>query len=123
MLRLLLDEHFQAQVAQEVRRHDSAIAVESMNSWEYGSYLGVDDSLILDEAYRQGRTLVTRDLRTISPLLKSWGEQGKPHGGVIFVDNRSLPEGNIGALVAALLALWDEYGSIEWANVTLFLKR
>ena len=36
----------------------------------------------------QKLTLVTYDRRTIPPLLKDWAEEGRPHAGVIFVDEK-----------------------------------
>ena len=70
-MRLLLDEHFSEQDAAEVRRHDPTIDIVSLHAWESGAYLAHDDAAILAEAYRQGRTLVTRDVRTIPPLRTS----------------------------------------------------
>jgi predicted nuclease of predicted toxin-antitoxin system len=66
-VRLLLDEHFSEQDAAQVRRHDPSVDIMSLHAWESGGYLA-HDAAILAEAYRQGRTLVTRDVRTIPPL-------------------------------------------------------
>jgi predicted nuclease of predicted toxin-antitoxin system len=121
MLRLLLDEHLQARLVAELHRHNPLIDVVSLHEWEQGAYLATNDAHILAEAYRQHRTLVTRDARTIAPLLKHWGEQGMAHGGVIFLDHRSLPEGNIGALVTALLNLHAHHGQDDWTDAVIFL--
>ena len=84
---LLLDEHFSEQDAAQVRQHNPSIYIVSLHAWERGAYLAHDDAAILAEAYRQGRTLVTRDVRTIPPLLVVLAQAGTSHGGVIFVDH------------------------------------
>jgi hypothetical protein len=55
-----------------------------MVEWEDGYFLGQEDSACLREAAAQGLTLVTHDRRTIPPLLKTWAEEGRTHGGVVF---------------------------------------
>ena len=88
MLQLLLDEHISPNVAAGLRRRSRAIAVRYMLEWDGGSYLGQEDSVCLQAAARQRLTLVTHDRRTIPPLLKTWAEVDRDHGGVIFVDER-----------------------------------
>ena len=105
-MRLLLDEHVSEQDAAQVRRHDPSIDIVSLHTWESGAYLAHDDAAILAEAYGQGRTLVTRDVRTMPPLLVLLAQAGTSHGGIIFADHRAIPAGNTGALVRSLLALW-----------------
>ena len=121
-MRLLLDEHFSEQDAAEVRRHDPTIDIVSLHAWESGAYLVHDDAAILAEAYRQGRTLVTRDVRTIPPLLVLLAQAGTSHGGVIFVDHRAIPEGNTGALVRSLLALCQEESETDWTDRVAYLR-
>jgi glutamine synthetase adenylyltransferase len=65
---------------------------------------------------------VTRDVRTIPPLLVLLAQVGTSHGGVIFVDHRAIPEGNTGALVRALLALWQEEGGTDWTDRVAYLR-
>ena len=76
----------------------------------------------LKEAARQGLTLVTYDCRTIPPLLKTWGESGRDHGGVIFVDEKSISPADIGGLVRALNMLIREQGKMDWKNRVCFLR-
>ena len=61
--------------------------------------------MTLLEAAKQRLTLVTYDRRTIPPLLKSWAEAGRAHGGVTLVDDKTIAPSNIGALVWALAEL------------------
>jgi len=122
VLRLLLDEHFSEEDVRQLRAHEPAIEVVSLQSWVDGSYLGAPDSLILTHARQQGWTLVTRDLRTMAPLLKDWAHGANSHGGVIFVDHRAIPEGNTGALIKALLLLWQEAGAEDWTDQVVYLR-
>jgi len=68
-----------------------------------GDFLGTDDAACLLEAAKQRLTLVTYDRRTIPPLLKLWAEEQRPHGGVIFVDEKTISPADIGGLVRALI--------------------
>ena len=94
-----------------------------MAEWEQGSYLGLADSAFLATAGAQGLTLVTYDRRTNPPLLKAWAEEGRNHGGMIFVDDKTIPPHDIGGLVRALLNLLEETGRWDWTNRVCFLRR
>ncbi|HEY6765297.1 MAG TPA: DUF5615 family PIN-like protein [Candidatus Sulfotelmatobacter sp.] len=123
MLRLLLDEHISPKVAQGLRRRIRELTVLYFAEWEGGTFLGLDDAMCLDAAYRQGLTLVTFDRRTIPPLLKAWAETGRKHGGVIFVDEKTISPANIGGLVLALAKLAKETVNLEWTNRIYFVHR
>jgi len=122
MLRLLLDEHISPQVAEGLRRRNRSV-VYWMAEWENGSFLGQDDSGCLLQAARKHLTLVTYDRRTIPPLLKTWAEEGRKHGGVIFVDDKTISPADIGGLVRALLRLYKETGRWDWTDRICFLQR
>jgi len=68
-------------------------------------------------------TLVTYDRRTIPPLLKAWAEEGRKHGGVIFVDENTISPADIGGLVRALIQLLKERGRQDWTDRVYFLRR
>jgi len=123
MLKLLLDEHISPDVANGLRRRNRAIEVRYMVEWKNGQFLGQPDSTYLREAAAQGITLVTYDRRTIPPLLKTWAEEGRTHGGVIFVDERTISPADIGGLVWALTRLAKETGNCDWTNRVYFLRR
>jgi hypothetical protein len=91
--------------------------------WEDGNFLGQDDSACMREAALQVLTLVTYDRRTIPPLLKAWAEEDRKHGGVIFVDEKTIAQADIGGLVKALLELSRETGDWDWTNRIYFLRR
>jgi hypothetical protein len=123
MLKLLLDEHISPDVANGLRRRNRAIDVRYMVEWEDGRFLGQEDSACLREAAAQGLTLVTYDRRTIPPLLKTWAEEERTHGGVIFVDEKTISPADIGGLVWALTRLAKETGNWDWTNRIYFLRR
>ncbi len=122
MLRLLLDEHISPRVARGLRRHSRAMAVHCIAEWQGGSFLGQDDSACLRTAAAQRLTLVTYDRRTIPPLLKTWAEEGRSHGGVIFVDEKTISPVDIGGLVRALISLAKEIGAADWTNRVCYLR-
>jgi hypothetical protein len=123
MLKLLLDEHISPGVASGLRRRNRAIEVHAMAEWEDGNFLGRDDVACLREAAAQRLTLVTYDRRTIPPVLKGWAEEGRSHGGVIFVDEKTISPADIGGLVWALAKLTKEAGHWDWTNRVSFLRR
>jgi hypothetical protein len=104
---------------------DVAIGRWSSIGWRSGGggFLGKDDSACLLEAAEQGLTLVTYDRRTIPPLLKIWAEEGRRHGGVIFVDEKTISPADVGGLVRALLQLFKETGKWDWIDRVYFLGR
>jgi hypothetical protein len=123
MLSLLLDEHVSPKIAQALRRRNTARRALCMAEWENGRFLGTDDELLLREAAVQRLTLVTYDRRTIPPLLKRWAEEGRSHGGVIFVDQRTIPSSDFGGLIRALEKLSSELGSRDWSDSVILLRR
>jgi hypothetical protein len=122
MLRLLLDEHISPRVAAGLHRN-RALVVHSFAEWEGGTFLGQDDSACLQAAAQQGLTLVTYDRRTIPLLLKTWAEAGRNHGGVIFVDEKTIPPSDIGGLVRAISKLSNEVATLDWTSRICFLHR
>ncbi len=123
MLKLLLDEHISPRVATGLHRRHRAMEIRSMVEWENGRFLGQADHACLREAAAQRLTLVTYDRRTIPPLLKNWAEEGRTHGGVIFVDEKTISPADIGALVLALTELVKVMRTWDWTNRIYFLRR
>ena len=123
MLKFLLDEHISPDVADGLRRRNRTTIVRYMVEWENGDFLGQEDSACLQEAATQGLTLVTYDRRTIPPLLKAWAEEERVHGGVVFVDEKTISLTDIGGLVWALTRLLKETRKWDWTNRVSFLRR
>ena len=122
MLRLLLDEHISPDVAVGLLRQSKSVLVLPMTEWERGAFLGQEDELALLAAFTQGLTLVTYDCKTIPPLLKTWAEEERSHGGVIFVDDKTISPANVGGLIRALSKLIREAGDWDWNNRVYFLQ-
>jgi len=122
MLKFLLDEHISPAVAEDLQRHSRLLIVFSLGEWESGKFLGQQDSDCLQEAAAQGLTLVTYDRRTIPPLLESWAEEEQKHGGVIFVDEKTISPSDTGGLIRALLDLSKKTAKWDWANRVCFLR-
>jgi len=120
-VKLLLDEHISPAVVQGLSA--AGIVVAALRDWQSGAFLEAADEVILQSAHADGWTLVTYDLRTIPPLLKRWAEQGKSHSGVILVDERSIAQNDIGALMRALSRLATSLGSTPWEDRIVFLSR
>jgi hypothetical protein len=106
VLSLLLDEHIRPGVAEQIVAKDPAARVLSIHHWHDGEFLSTDDEIILEAAYRESLTLVTFDQSTIRPVLKVWGEQGQTHGGIIFIDDKSIAQNDFGGLVKAIRRMW-----------------
>ena len=123
MLKLLLDEHISPEVASGIQRRNRSLVLHSMAQWEGGNFLGKDDSVCSLEAAKQRLTLVTYDRRTIPPLLKTWGEEGRKHGGVIFVDEKTVSPSDTGGLIGGLSDLWRKTSKWDWTNRVYFLRR
>ena len=123
MLKLLLDEHISPEVGRGLARRISSITVHHMTNWENGDLVGQDDAARLELATRQSLTLVTYDRRTIPPLLKTWAESGRDHGGVIFIDEKTIAPSQIGTLVRALSSLYQETYKWDWTDRVCFLRR
>jgi len=123
MLKVLLDEHISPAVADGLRRRSRSTSVLCLVEWENGTYLGQSDAVCLEQAAAQHLTLVTYDRLTIPPLLKAWAEQGRPHGGVIFVDEKTIPPPDRGGLVRALAHLSRKSQKWTWTNRVIFLTR
>src|SRR5438132_11922192 len=107
MLSLLLDENMSPEIVRQIAEKRADITVTSVHHWREGRYKAQRDEAILIAAAQEGRTLVTYDQKTILPVLMQWGQTGTDHAGVVFIDDHSIASNNFGALVRALIALWD----------------
>jgi hypothetical protein len=122
MLKLLLDEHVSPAVAKGLSRRHRSLVGYFMAQWEDGRFLGQDDTVCLERAGELGLTLVTYDRRTIPPLLKAWAEAGREHGGIVFIDDKTISPADIGGQVRALSRLIKVAAKWEWTNRICFLQ-
>ena len=122
MLSLLLDENLSPEIAKQIAEKRPDIQVVSVHHWHKGQFMAQRDEAILAAAMQEGLTLVTYDQKTIFPVLVQWGQAGTSHGGVIFVDDRTISGNNFGALVHGLIALWDASQQESWTDRVTFLR-
>lgn len=123
MLRLLTDEHISPTVAAAAQGLCAEMDITALRDWQQGHFLSASDEVLLHEAHAASLTLVTYDLRTIPVLLRAWAEQDIDHGGVVLIDEKTIGQANVGALVDALCALWRAQGQHDWTNRVVFLRR
>jgi len=119
----LLDEHIPPAVVEAVQRLHAGASIVSLRDWKNGAFLGRGDDEILAAAHTLRFTLVTYDVRTIPSLLKRWAESGIRHGGIIFVDQRTLRPSDMGGLARTLAMVIQRYSARDWTNPLLFLER
>lgn len=122
MLSLLLDENLSPEIARQIADKRPDVLEISMHRWHDGRYMAHRDEAILVAAAQERLTLVTYDQRTIFPVLVRWGQSGTDHSGVVFIDDRTIANNNFGALVRALLDLWDASSGDDWTNRVEFLR-
>ena len=122
MLSLLLDEQISPQVATAVLALNTEVPIVSIHDWRGGVLAGADKVLALQGAAEEALTLVTYDLKATAPILVEWGMSGRPHGGVILVDDHSISLAAFGDLTRALLLCWEEQGARDWSDRIVFLK-
>ena len=122
MLALLTDAHISPRVAEQVKAKRPACSIYSLRFWRSGVFLEAEDAVILAKAHEERLTLVTYDQRTIVPLITQWMMEGREHAGVIFIDDRSIVQEDVGGQVLALVDLWDAAHTENWANMVAYLK-
>ena len=122
MLSFLLDEHISPKVAEQLRQKYADMTVYVLQTWEQCRYLQIADNLLLNLTNQYSLTLVTYDLKTIPVLLTELAEQGHDYGGVIFVDQKTIPPNNFGLLIKSLIYLWEAEKEKIWKNRAVFLE-
>src|SRR5206468_3985227 len=81
------------------------------------------DPELLRAARRQTLTLVTYDQASIPDFLRQFAADQEDHSGVIFVDNDTIRQSDVGGLARALARLWAREKNADWLNRTLYLTR
>ena len=122
MLALLMDAHISPKAAVQLAARYPGGIFHSLRLWRNGALLEEEDAAILEAALQESLTLVTYDQRTIVPMIVDWMNAGKSHAGVVFVDERSVAQEDIGGLVKALGDLWEQERDVDWRNVVSYLK-
>lgn len=121
-MRLLLDEHYDFAIAEELRRRGvDAIATQK----ERPDLEGRGDDVILRTATLERRVVVTNNVRHFAPLVEDFGLRGEMHLGVIFTDDATFPRthAGVGLIVRALAAFVEGTSDDDLLNGCLYLPR
>ncbi len=101
-MRLLLDEHFDYAIAEQLRRR----GIDAVAVTERPDLKGQADSEVLRAAAAEQRVAVTNNVRDYAPLIEDFGVRGERHFGVVFTDDDTFlrAEAGVGLLVRSLAA-------------------
>jgi hypothetical protein len=109
-LKLLLDEQLSPAIAKQLqsRGHDVVAAAEAGLS-------GVDDANVLSSAARDGRAVVTGNIKDFRPLHAAYLTMSAAHCGIVLVptSKHSLRRDQLGPLILALDLLLVQLPSDE----------
>lgn len=118
-MRLLLDEMFPAAIAEQLRpEYDVAAVHERLELRE------ASDDTVFAVAQSERRAVVTENVSDFMPFDASAHAAGKPHFGLVFTTNRSLPRHRkafIGEAVRRLGALCREHPEDQASSLVLWL--
>lgn len=123
MLRLFLDENLPPKLAVEFLRHRPDADIVSIFTWKEGFLVSESDETILKTLAPENLTLVTYDLSTIPTLLATLFVNRMGFAGVVFIDDRTIPQGRFGQLLKALIEFYDQHQDEDFTNRTAFLKK
>lgn len=106
-MRLWLDEMISPVVAAGLRRlgHDVVSVQEPDLRWA----TGLSDHRQLEASTRQGRVLVTYDIRHFAIIAREWASAMRPHGGILLIHPRPVPQDNTGELTRRLALFLESH--------------
>jgi len=122
-VKLLLDCHIKKASVQALQRLCPDADVVHVADWRGGALRSAEDAEILQACFEENRVLVTYDQRTIPVLLRRWAAEERPHAGVIFGDENSVPPSEPGAVAIALSHLVTEMTRLDMTNFVRYLRR
>lgn len=108
-MRLLLDEHYSARIATELRSRGHDV----VSARDRDDLRGAADRELWERAAAERRAIVTENVGDFVPLLNETAAAGDRHYGVVFSSARSMPRAlrTIGLFVERLDALLLERAS------------
>lgn len=109
MIRFQADADLQQNIVRAVRRREPSINFATAAE---GEIAGLPDSGVLEMAAREGRILVTHDLRTMPDHFRARLTEGRDCPGVLIVSQFE----PIGPVVEALLLIWAASDPSDWRN-------
>jgi len=96
---LLLGEHYAEAIADQIRAKGfDAVTVSGLG------LKGTDDEPLLEYAVTDRRALLSNNVADFMPLHTNWMAAGRPHFGLLFTDDASMPRhrATIGRYVSVL---------------------
>ncbi len=117
--RLLLDADIAPAVAKALRAH----GYDVVSARQDLPLERLTDEALLAHASREGRVLVTYNVRDFLLLSRQLAQAERAHEGIIVVHAKTIPQVDIGGLVRALDALLGASNPGDLRNRTLFLTR
>lgn len=114
MLRLATDENFNNDILDGLLARNPTLNIVRIQDVGLS---GADDPVILDWAAREGRILLTHDVKTMPPYAYQRVAAGQPMPGVVEVGSTF----SIGRAIEDLLILADCSRDGEWEGRVLFL--
>lgn len=109
MLLLRLDNHLSPALARSLReRGHDVVALQE----EPRSVRDLPDELLLVEASRRGRTIVTYNARDFVHLHRAFLASGRSHSGIVVVSSRAIRQGDIGSQMRALAGFLEEHEGV-----------
>jgi predicted nuclease of predicted toxin-antitoxin system len=109
-LKLLLDEHYAAEIAIRLRAegHDAITVSER-------GVRAIDDESLLALADAEERALLTNNARHFLPLVARWAASGREHCGLLLTSDASMPRGrnSIGLYLKTLRALMKAHPAVR----------
>ena len=120
-MRRILDEHVSLAVKRGLQR--GGIDVVAVADWREGTIRSSKDHPILLAAASEQRVLVTFDLKTLMTLARALADAGQHHAGIIFIDDKTFRQDDIGGIVRAVQQVVAESGDDDWQNRVEFLSR
>ena len=98
-MRAILDEQLSPQIAMLLRK--AGYDVDAVADRE--DLVGRNDRLILEAACREGRAVVTNNVKEFRPLAAEWLAQGRVHAGLILLPSTGTRTRHAVASVAAAI--------------------
>ena len=114
MLRLAADENFSGRIARGLRRRVPGLDLVRVQD---AGLLGSGDAAVLEWAAREGRVLLTHDVRTLTGHALARVRAGQPMPGVVEVGRR-VP---VGPAIDELALLVGASLEGEWEGQVLYL--
>jgi predicted nuclease of predicted toxin-antitoxin system len=119
-LRLLLDEHYDPVIAEELRRREIDAVAVPRDRPELG---GQDDAIVLRAAREERRVVVTNDVRDYVALVEDFGLRGESHFGVLLTSDFTFSRSKraVGLLVNALETFAQDASDDELLDSCMYL--